>query len=296
MKTKPHHPRLLRASLGDIWCAPGPARRALLPALLLLSLSHAYYRAVRENWVGGFLEGYFVHEDINIVFALALWPLCLSVAVAWIAVIWQQHVLGSVTAGRPRPARVLRYGAEWAWRSALMGAFVLAWLHAVSRSDIGDLAMFIRAENLLLGQLFQRDVAMNRIVEMTTIISSGMNVALILPILLYLWLRLALGLPSYVAEGKTLSIAASWRRTRGMSRALWRAAFAGTALWLAIKALTWGLSVVSSFGMAPSLDADWMFAARAIIPPLSTVLIQLIAAGLLARVYLATEPDPAEVF
>ncbi|MEL6951846.1 MAG: hypothetical protein AAFN09_02280 [Pseudomonadota bacterium] len=290
------YPRLLRATLGDIWRAPGAARLAMLPAFVLLSLSHAYYRSVRENWVGGLLEGFFVHEDRNIVLALGLWPLCLCMAVGWIAVIWQQHVLGAVPAGRPRPARVLRYGAEWAWRSALMGAFVLAWLHALSRSDIGQIAMFVTAEHFLLGQLFQHDVAMNRIFEMTMIISSGMNVIIILPILLYFWLRMALGLPSYVAEGKPLSLAASWRRTRGMSRALWRAAFAGTALWLVIKALTWGLSTVASFGMSPGLDVNWMFAARVAVPPLSTILIQLIVAGLLAQVYLATEPDPAELF
>ncbi|MEM6388869.1 MAG: hypothetical protein AAF825_03420 [Pseudomonadota bacterium] len=289
-------PRLLRETLADIARQPGAAVWAMAPAWVVLGFAHWLFRGFEEGRDVPVFGRYLSLYEEQFVFVLGLYVVATILAVGLIATRWQPLVLG--TEPRLGLSPILRYGAEWIWRSIVLGLplTLITLTPLIIAERVFQNGFFVQAEMALAALLRDLDVPFPRSGELTATVSLGVISSVGVVPFLYLWLRLALGLPAYVATGTPLLLKASWQRSRGFSRALWRAALAGTALWLAIKVIAWSLSIVASIDYGAPDEASWMFAARVAVPPINTALIQLIAAGLLARVYLATEPDPAEVF
>lgn len=289
-------PHLLRETLADIARQPAAALWAVAPALMALGFAHWLFRSMEEGRGLPIFGRYLDLYETQLIFVIGLYSVAVVLSMGLIATRWQPLLLG--TEPRLGLSPILRYGAEWTWRSFVLGLplTLMIWVPAIIAERVFDIGVLLEAEQSISQALRDLDVRFPRTGELSAIVSLGLISAFGIPAFLYLWLRLALGLPAYVATGTPLLLKASWRRSRGFSGALWRAAFAGTALWLAIKVIAWSLSIIASIGYGSPSEPAWMFSARVAIPPLNSVLIQLIAAGLLARVYLATEPDPAAAF
>lgn len=282
--------------MAEMWADKHRAIWALLPGFCLMLVAHWVFLFFEERGRLPLSDGFILFGGNEAVFTAGLWIVSVTVGVALLSVRWQSLVLG-LEKQSDLWTPTLRYAAEWGWRTLLLAVpfAVLICAPLLASAHVLDYAIVpVLAEQF--SQILQaQGIPFRQSLNVSVIATMGLVFLPGVPIYLYFWLRLAQGLPGYLATGRPLSLRASWRRTRSRSRAILRAAFGGTALWLAIKLSAWSLTVVASFEVAPGRE-EWMFAARVAIPPLNTALIQLIAAGLLARVYLATEPDPAEVF